>query len=497
MNQDVPNILVVDDELGIREGCKKIFAMEGFRVEVATNGVEGLEAFKNHGQFSVVLVDLNMPRMGGLELIEHLRELDEDVVIFVITAYATIETAVEATRKGAYGYIPKPFTPDELLLPVRNGLERRALTLESKRLREEREKRLLELAVERSRSSTIISCISDGILVVNRDRQIVLRNAAANRIIPCCDALPQVASLDALCCPEIQGLLEQVLTQQAGPGIASRELVFEKMTFLVNASQVLEPSGEVSGAVAVLRDITPLKQLETAKTLFMSMVAHEFKSPLYAVEGLLSSVVGEVGGSDPERDRHFIERSLLRIKTLQNLVSDLLNLTAMETGRFTISRVPLDMAPVLQDVVDTCLDHAHDHKIELTYEQPKASQPFVVLADREAVTIVLTNLVDNAIKYSPEGGHVKIWMDRDQSYTRVHIKDNGIGMTAEEQERVFDEFFRAKNKKVIHVPGTGLGLSLVKRLVDLHHGRITVTSQPDKGSTFTVSLPNTSDSPTV
>jgi len=492
MSQEVPRILVVDDELGIREGCRKIFSVEGYGVEVACNGLEGLETFKSQGSFSVVLVDLNMPKMGGLELIEHLRELDDDVVIFVITAYATIETAVEATRKGAYGYIPKPFTPDELLLPVRNGLERRALTLESKRLREERERRLLELAVERSRSSTIISGMSDGVLVINRDRQIVLRNAAANRIIPGCDALPQVAGLDALCSSEIQALVDEVLSQQARPGIASKELVFEKLTFLVNVSQVLEPSGEVSGAVAVLRDITPLKQLETAKTLFMSMVAHEFKSPLYAVEGLLSSVVGGVGGPDPERDRHFIERSLLRIKTLQALVSDLLNLTAMETGRFTVNRLPLDITPVLHEVTETCRDHAMDQKIDLSIVDLPADKPLFVLADREALTIVLTNLVDNAIKYSPEGGQVRVCVDRDPSYTRVHIQDNGIGMSPEEQEHVFDEFFRAKNKKAIHVPGTGLGLSLVKRLVDLHQGRISVRSAPDKGSTFTVSLPNCS-----
>ncbi len=181
MTNDAARILVVDDELGMREGCSKVLSMEGFDVETAPDGLTGLKLFRERGDFAVALVDLKMPGMGGLELIEHLKSHDEDVAIFVITAYAAIDTAVEATRRGAYGYIPKPFTPDELLITVRNGLERRALNIEAKRLRDERERRLLELARERSKSSTIINCMADGVIVVNRDRQIVLRNAAVLR----------------------------------------------------------------------------------------------------------------------------------------------------------------------------------------------------------------------------------------------------------------------------------------------------------------------------
>jgi signal transduction histidine kinase len=491
MTHESIRILVVDDELGMREGCRKILTAEGYSVETAADGVAGLELFKERGDFAVALVDLKMPRMGGIELIQRLRALDEDVVVFVITAYAAIDTAVEATRRGAYGYIPKPFTPDELLLPVRNGLERRALTVEARRLREERERRLLEVAVERSKSSTIISCMTDGVIVINRDRQLVLRNAAATRIIPRCAAVPLSSPVEKLGCEALQTLIEEALSSGPTPSIASREIILENCTYMVNASPVLEPNGEVSGAVAVLRDITAIKKLETAKSMFISMVAHEVKSPLAAIEGQLTAVLGGAVEGDRDQERGLIERALVRAKSLRTMVSDLLNLTAMETGHFTIKRSPLDLTRVVAEVVVANREKAEAKHITLTLTQGAGAQQGTVLADRDSMFMVFTNLIDNAIKYTPEAGQVQVRVDHDGIFVRVAVQDDGIGMTSEEKESAFDEFYRAKNRYTVHVPGTGLGLTLVKRLVNLHHGTITVQSEPEKGSTFTVCLPTT------
>ena len=491
MNNESIRILVVDDELGMREGCRKILGSEGFQVETAQDGLAGLELFESQRDFAAVLVDLKMPRMGGLELIECLRALSDDVVLFVITAYATIDTAVDATRRGAYGYIPKPFTPDELLLSVRQGLEHRALSMESKRLLDERERRLLELAVERSKSSTIISCMTDGVIVINRDRQIVLRNAAAARILPGCANVPISSPLEALGCPEVQALIDEALTSGPGPVIASKEIALDKCTYMVNASPVLEPNGEVSGAVAVLRDITALKKLEVAKSMFISMVAHEVKSPLAAIEAQLTAVLSGVSEGNREQERTMLERALLRARTLRTMVSDLLNLTAMETGNFTIKRSPLNLARVVCEAVDAHKEKAEAKQIELTLALADGHGDGRVLADHDSMFMVVTNLIDNAIKYTPEGGHVNVRVDHDGIYARVTVRDDGIGMSEAERESVFDEFYRAKNKYTVYVPGTGLGLTLVKRLVDLHHGTITVQSEPEKGSTFSVSLPTT------
>jgi len=481
-------ILVVDDELGMREGCRRILTDEGYEVETASDGLAGLELFRERRNFGAALVDLKMPRLGGLELVEKLHELDPDALILVITAYATIDTAVEATKRGAYGYIPKPFTPDELLLPVRNGLEHRALVIEAKRLRAERESRLLEVAFERSKCNTVINCMTDGVLVVNRDNQIVLRNAAAARMLPECAALPLPSPLDALACPPLAALVGEALRATTLPLIVSREIVIHKCTYMVNASPVFEASRETLGAVAVLRDITALKKLEVAKSMFVSMVAHELKSPLAAIEGYLNVILGGVGGSDPQRDRRMLERALLRAQALRTLVSDLLSLTAMETGDFVIKRAPADLRAVVARAVESLREKAEAKHIALTLREGHDA-PDPVLADPEALFSVFSNLIDNAIKYTPDGGHVEVAIEHNGMYAKVSVKDDGVGMTPEEKERAFDEFFRAKNPLTAQVPGTGLGLTLVKRLVEVHQGRITVDTAPGQGSTFTVRLP--------
>jgi two-component system phosphate regulon sensor histidine kinase PhoR len=493
MSDGPPRILVVDDEFGIRESCRKVLVAEGYDVTVAEDGLAGLEAFRKDGRFAAVLIDLKMPRMGGMELLEEIRKIDQDVVLLVITAFATIETAVEATKRGAYGYIPKPFTPDELLLPVRNGLERRALSLEARKLREEREGRLLEVAFERSKSKTIINCMTDGVLVVNRDRQIVLANPAADRILSGCKTNSLPAPLDSLQCVALRELIAQVFSTGAGPLIVSKEVTIGSSTFMVNASSVVEPGGGTLGVVAVLRDITALKKLEVAKSMFISMVAHEIRSPLAVIEGMLSAVLSGAMGNDAERNKALIERAILRSQMLRTMISELLNITAMETGHFTLTRQPLDMVEVAEEAVKLYTPKAQDKHIELTLQcndMPDSSPRPMAMADRQAILSVLSNLIDNAIKYTPEGGHVKVSVRCESPlYVSVSVQDDGIGVSAEDQPKLFDEFFRVRNEQTAQVAGTGLGLTVVKRLVEMHQGKVTVDSAPGRGSTFTVSIP--------
>ncbi|MDD5307964.1 MAG: response regulator [Deltaproteobacteria bacterium] len=493
MSERTFRILVVDDEIGMREGCRRILTAEGYEVETAPDGEKALAVFAEKGPFEAALVDLQMPRVGGMELIERIHAVDEDVVLLVITAYATIDTAVDATKRGAYGYIPKPFTPDELLMHVKNGLEKRALSMEAKQLREERERRLLEVAFERSKSNTILNCMTDGVLVVNRGKQIVLRNAALARIIPSCADHPLPSPFDcSLDNEEFKKLISEVVDETKGLLIASRELVLGKCTYMVNAAPVIEPNGESLGAVVVLRDITALKKLEVAKSMFISMVAHEVKSPLAAIESFLGMALTGANGDGP-KTHELLEKALVRANTLRTLVSDLLNLTAIETGNFSLKRSSIDICKVVEDAAEAFAEKAHDKGISLSVECKEQLVGEQVLADRNAIYSVVSNLIDNAIKYTPSGGSVQVRLENHGLYARVSVKDSGIGLDAEQRDKVFDEFFRVKNEHTAGIPGTGLGLTLVKRLVEMHNGRIDVESAVGKGSAFSISLP-TADS---
>src|SRR4030066_173497 len=181
---DQVQILVIDDEQIMREGCSRILSKDGLVVICAENGNQGLEEIKSRPeQMDVILLDLMMPGMSGMEVLDQIRIFDPNLLVIVITGYATVESAVEAMKKGAYDFIPKPFTPDQLRIVVRRALERRTLQKETEFLRKERERSLRDIATEKSKIKTIINCMGDGVLVCDRDGCVVLTNPASSRIL--------------------------------------------------------------------------------------------------------------------------------------------------------------------------------------------------------------------------------------------------------------------------------------------------------------------------
>ncbi len=489
MEDQKVRILVVDDEFGMREGCRKVLTSEGYEVETAEDGVAALELFKEGKEFAVALVDLKMPRMGGMELIEEIQKYDKDIALLVITAYATIGTAVEATKKGAYGYIPKPFTPGELLIPVKNGLEKRELSLRTKKLQQERDEKLLEVAYERSKCGSIIRCMSDGVIVVNRDSKIVLTNATVNRFFPEFTNIPPLSPIESLGYTDLESLLSETLSTGSYPAILSKEISRGERTYMVNASPLVKDESEILGAVAVLRDISDLKKLEAVKASFVSMVSHEVKSHLGAIEGYLSLLLSDETNSYTEENRKMMERMGLRAKALRTMVSDLMDIGAIETGKFFIKRVPIKVNEVINDAVQICIEKARKKRIELTDSCRDLEEKLEILGDRDALVTVLRNLIDNAIKYTPECGHIKVNNKAEGKYVKISVSDDGIGMTGEEKAKIFNEFYRVRNEFTSHVPGSGLGLTLVKKLIDMHQGKIVVEAGPGKGSVFTIILP--------
>lgn len=484
-------VLVVDDEPGIREGCRRILAADGYETVTARDGEEALTHLCGPQPFAALLVDLQMPRMSGIELMKEARKRDPDILSVIITAHATIDSAVEGTRQGAYSYLPKPFTPDELRLTIRNGLVLRALGLEARRLRDERERRLLELASERSRSNTILTALTNGILVINRERLVVLRNDAAARILPDCAAREIPFPLEAVPIPDLRECIETVLSTPEGFVILSRQIDLGASTYMVNVGPVIEPDGGTSGAVAAFSDVTELKKLDAAKSTFVSMVAHEVKSPLAAAEGWLNVVLSGMPRHDEVEQRRMLERAQLRLRTLRAMVNELLSLTAIQTGKFELTRSAIDAAPAVSEAVESCRALAADRQVELTMDTP-GSDCLSLLADREAFVVICRNLLENAVKYSRHGGHVRVRVGREGPFVSVSVADEGIGIPPEELDRIFDEFYRVRSEQTADIPGTGLGLSLVKRLTELHEGTVTVTSTPGTGSEFTVRIPGVS-----
>ncbi|MCL4466234.1 MAG: response regulator [Chloroflexi bacterium] len=344
-------ILVVDDEPGMREGCRWVLSSEGYEVDLAKDGLEGLSKLKSDS-FSIALVDLKMPGMDGLQLLHEVQVAAPDTVCIVITGYATLETAVEATKRGVYDFISKPFMPDELTCSVRRALERRRLSLEARRLREEMERNLLNLNAEKSRMRSIVNCMVDGVLVINREAQLVLTNPAALQMLRLREAEVvggQVAEVGLGF--ELSDLIVSPLSD-SGYEMKTREFAVEERVLMANVAPIRDERGQILGSVALLRDITRLKELDKVKSQFVRMVAHELRAPLGAISQYLDVLVSGVVAGDPERQARMLSRCQDRATALLGLIDDLLDLSKIEAGRVARDLEPLDIGILLAETVE-------------------------------------------------------------------------------------------------------------------------------------------------
>lgn len=489
------HLLVVDDEKGIREGCRRILVSEGFSVDVGENGEEGLKLVKTK-PFDLILVDLMMPVMGGLEMMEQVRLYDPEIIMIVITGFATIETAVEAMKHGAYDYIPKPFTPDQLLAVVNRGLEKRRLSLQAQRLMEERDQKLLEVANEESKIHTIVNSMADGILVTNRERQLVLWNPAAVKMLNLNEKLEAGEDVgEAIQVKTLLDLINKALLPDSSQYTAISEEIEltgpEKKTLMANVSVIRDRDGQHLGVVSTFRDITSLKELDQVKSQFVSMVTHELRAPLSAVEGYLSAYLSGAAGNDPEMNRQMLERAKARTHSLLDLVNDLLQFSRLESKRVERKKELLDVGDIISNTVELLKNQGERNGITVTMDLPEKMP--LIEADRAEMEQLFTNLISNAIKYNVPKGKVSITAGPSNHYLTVRIADTGIGIGKDHLSCIFDEFYRVCEPETRYITGTGLGLSIVKRIVESHFGRVEVDSKVGRGTTFTVKLPITKD----
>jgi len=482
-------LLVVDDESGIRKGCERVLRARGHEVFLAETAERGLEILDEHPDMDVALVDLRMPGMGGLEFLQHARTTVPEMVSVVITAYATLETAVEATRRDAFDFLTKPFTPDQLTNVVDKALGRARLVRERNRLRAEREMRLLELATEQSRMRTIINCMADAVLVCNAEHHLVLYNPAALRVLPGLNPGKPVARLaEVLEPPELLHTIEE--TGSTGKRLSKEiEMVHRREGgwALANVAPVVdEASGKVLGSVTVLRDITELKKVDQVKAQFVNMVAHELRSPLAAVDSYLS-IMQQGLVEDPNKRRDVLSRSRDRLRALLDLVSDLLDVSRMEAGTVRREIAAQSLDEIVREVAELMGPYAAEKGVTIRVEMPP-NLPLVE-GDREEFVRLFNNLVSNGIKYNVANGAVTVTASHEGHFVEVAVTDTGVGISEEGLKSLFGEFFREKRPETRYATGTGLGLSIVKRIVEFYHGHVEVRSQLNQGSTFTVSLP--------
>jgi two-component system, sensor histidine kinase and response regulator len=365
-------ILIIDDEPGIREGTKRI--LQNFKVDYpfmdeqidfqvleAGTGKAGIEIIDSELP-EILLLDNKLPDIQGVEVLEYVKSKHYDIIVVMITSYASLELAVKATRDGAFDFIPKPFTPQEIRASVEN---------------------------------------------------------------------------------------------------------ITKQIFLKRMTQTLNNTG---------------KQI---RFQFLSVLSHELKAPLNAIDGYLKMIREKQFGNNVDAYEEMLDRSMERIKGMRQLILDLLDLTKIETGKPTQKLETLNIRKIVQMSVDTIRPYAIQKDVDIYINSREA---FEMKADPGEIEIIMNNLISNAVKYNKAGGRVDIFLEKKEREIKITVSDTGIGLKNEDKEKIFDDFVRIKSFQTREVTGSGLGLSIVKKIVDMYQGSIDVQSEPDKGTTFTITL---------
>jgi PAS domain S-box-containing protein len=483
-----PSILVIDDEPGIREGLKRLFLMEHIKIETCASYAEAMEEI-DRKEYDLYLIDLKLPDGDGLYILKKIKEKDPEAVCIIMTAYGSISSAVEAVKVGAFSYITKPFLPDDFIVVCTQALEHRWYILEARRLKREHHRRLLEVAYEQTRLKTIIQSLKDGVLILNKDQELVLYNQPLIRLLEIKKPLMIGESVADVIPMSIQKQIEQMIRERQSVRNLEEEYVvippIEKVV-LAQTSAIFDETEEFLGTVTIIRDITELKKIEQVKNQFVNMVAHELKAPIAAIVGYLDMISNRTLGNELKNYDKYIDRSIARALALQQLVNDLLELSRMRAGTVRREIKEINLSEILKETIEFFESEAVKKHISIRME---IEDHVIYRADAEEMRRLFSNFLSNGIKYNVENGSVRIFLKKERTHLRIEFEDTGIGMTEEEQKNVFKEFFRAKNKYTAHIPGTGLGASIAKKIIDQYNGKIDVRSTPGKGTCFTISFP--------
>jgi len=488
---DPVTVLVVDDEKGIRDGSQRIISRMGCAVLTAKNGEEGLRQIETN-EVAIVLLDLKMPGLDGMEVLKRIEAMERDILVIVITGFATIETAIEAMKRGAYDFIPKPFEPDQLRIVVNRAREKIQLKQEALKLALERRQTLADLGAEKSRIHTIIDSIPNGIVVTNADARVMLMNPAFRRHLNLAADAQTGRAISAYIADE--ELCRQITEISSGchvdfDDIPSVEFSVGDDRFLMARGRpVLGERSQCLGAVVTVIDITNMKVLDRLKSEFVAKVSHELRSPLSTIHEQLALVLNDLMGQLSESEEHLLSRAKEKTQGLISTIGDLLDLSRIESGTTQQEPKPVQLVDLLGNIVDFLGTRARNKQQELVLERPESPLP-TIKADPLALESIFGNLITNAINYTQEGGRIAVKADMAGINIRVRVVDDGFGIETRFLDKIFERFFRVKNDKTRFITGTGLGLPIVKGLVEALKGRISVESQPEKGTTFTVLLP--------
>lgn len=371
----------------------------------------------------------------------------------------------------------------ELRIPVSGSDEISGLAVVMNEMSGRIREQLQNIAAEKQQLNAILQGMGEGVMVVSRDGIITLVNQAFRKLFALdVDAVGRQL-IEVSRHPDLLAAFGQ---QQQSKGNLLREIVIQPQGQTLLTHWVpLELENRRQGVVAVFHDISDMKKVENMRRDFVANVSHELRTPVTVIKGYAETLLDGTLESDPERARRFTEIILGHSERLTALINDILTLSKLEAKGAALELLPLDPAAVVLKAVRLLAEQAEARNIIMYADLCGISQ---VMADHGRVEQVLVNLLDNAIKYTPAGGNVRISGEESGDFVRISVADNGVGIPPKDLPRIFERFYRVDEARSREQGGTGLGLAIVKHIIQLHGGEVSVTSNIGSGSVFSFTL---------
>jgi len=352
---------------------------------------------------------------------------------------------------------------------------------------EDAENSRTEAIEERNKTMAIINNFVDGLLVFDKKNKLSLINPQAEDFFDVkSQDLTGKSILELSVFPTIRSLAN--LLGNSIKGVFRKEIKIKEDLILEVSTIPIVIEGEKINTLIILHDITREKIVEKMKTEFVSISAHQLRTPLSAIKWTLSMLLdGDLGQISPEQ-RDFIEKSYKSNEMMIALINDLLNVTRIEEGRYLYKSILTDLEPICRSVIESYKTGMEKRKIKFEFKKPEKKLPKAII-DVEKIKLVIDNLLGNAVRYTPIGGSIKISLKSVKKNIEFSVRDSGVGIPQNQQQRIFSKFFRAVNVLKMETEGSGLGLFIAKNIIEAHRGRVWFESEEGKGTTFYFTIP--------
>ena len=356
--------------------------------------------------------------------------------------------------------------------------------------------RIDRLEEDRQQLRVVLGAMAEAVIAVDARRRLLFANTSADALFGLDATSVSRLVPELIRSPQVQSAVDETLRLHH-PDAYQGEVAFPlREAALRGPSRILSvrgtpfplPGNPPSGAVLVFHDVTDLRRLERMRQDFVANASHELKTPLASIKAYTETLI-DWALHDETVNLRFLERIDEQVDRLNQLILDMLSLARLDSSQEFFEHGPLSLIPALESCLEGHRGRAEAKDLSLTFDAGSLDGETLVLADEEAIWQIFDNLIDNAIKYTPLGGKVRVACSLAADMVSVDVADTGIGIPRDELPRIFERFYRVDKARSRELGGTGLGLSIVKHLISSIGGQISVTSRPGSGSRFTVKIP--------